>query len=264
MGHLTILSAVLAAASLVAGRSGYKEKQFEQTFRDGYNLLKYTGGVGPYSDRVSYGIDRDAPAGCEVDQVIMLMRHGERFPDAFTAVAFEEVLAKMDKSKVQTWAGDLAFMNDWTYYVPDPAMYSQESAAGPYAGLLNAFKRGSEYRSRYGQLWDGKSIVPIFASDYERVIETARKFGEGFFGYNYSTNAAINVISEAATQGANSLTPTCDADTNLLSCYMEPRVFPQFDVAAARFNEQNPSLKLNATDISSLMRQFIIQPYYSR
>ncbi|KAJ6084464.1 hypothetical protein N7486_011264 [Penicillium sp. IBT 16267x] len=113
------------------------------------------------------------------------------------------------KANVSTFKGDLAFLNEWTYYVPDANLYSQESTSGPYAGLLDAFSRGSEYRAWYGHLWDGQSVVPIFTSGYERVIETARYFGQGFFSYNYSTNAAINIIPEAATQGADSLTPTC-------------------------------------------------------
>ncbi|KAF9883673.1 acid phosphatase pho5 [Aspergillus nanangensis] len=258
MGYLKTLTTGLAAASVASAgnaplHQGFQQKQFEQTFYDGYNLLKYTGGLGPYSDRQSYGIDRNPPAGCEVDQVFMLMRHGERYPDWFSAEPFVKVLDKMSHSKVKTWAGDLAFFKDWTYYVPDSNLYSQESTTGPYAGLLNGYHRGSEYRSRYGNLWDGKSIVPIFASGYERVIETARKFGEGFFGYNYSTNAAINIIPEDASWGANSLTPSCAADTGLLACYFQPRTSPQFEVAAHRFNSQNPGLKLNSTDIFALM-----------
>jgi acid phosphatase len=185
------------------------------------------------------------------------MRHGERYPDAFLGVNYVAVLEKLHGSKVHTWAGDLAFLNDWTYYVPDAALYGQESTTGPYSGLLNAFNRGSEYRLRYDHLWDGKSIVPIFTSGYERVIETARYFGQGFFGYNYSTSAAINIIPEAATQGANSLTPSCAADTGYLSCYLETRTSPLLNVAAARFNKQNPGLKLNSTDIYNIMREVI-------
>ena len=257
MGLLTTLAVAALAAPMVAARQAanpmFGEKQFDQTFDDGYNLLKYMGGLGPYSDRQSYGVDRNPPAGCEVEQVFMLMRHGERYPDLFSAIPYEETLEKMHRSSVKTWSGDLSFFNDWTYWVENPGLYSQESTTGPYSGLLDAYKRGVEYSSRYGQLWDGQSVVPIFASGYERVIETARKFGEGFFGYNYTTSAAINIIPESADQGANSLTPTCSSDTSLLECATQTRDSPQFDVAAARLNAQNPGLKLNSTDILNLL-----------
>ncbi|KAJ5930287.1 hypothetical protein N7466_005780 [Penicillium verhagenii] len=256
----SLLTSGLALASLASASSSalpkFGEKQFDQKFLDGYNLLKHMGSFAPYSDRVSYGVDRNTPAGCEIDQVHMLMRHGERYPDATFAEGYVEVLDKMWDSNVTTWAGDLAFFNDWTYYVEDAGLYSQESTTGPYAGLVDAYTRGSEYRLRYGDLWDGKSVVPIFASGYERVIETARYFGQGFFGYNYSTSAAINIIPEAATQGANSLTPSCPADTEYDTCYVDRfyATLPPLDAAAARFNSQNPGLNLTGSDVLQLMQ----------
>ncbi|KAJ5198119.1 uncharacterized protein N7498_007236 [Penicillium cinerascens] len=259
MPFLSLLASGLALTSLVSAVSKpfpkFGEKQFSQEFLDGYNLLKQIGSLGPYSNRVSYGVDRNTPAGCEVDQAFMLMRHGERYPDASLGVGYVAALDKMRFSNITSWRGDLAFMNEWTYYVDDEAMYSQESTTGPYAGLLDAFHRGSEYRLRYGHLWDGKSVVPIFSSGYERVIETARYFGQGFFGYNYSTNAAMNIIPEAVTQGADSLTPYCTADTSYVACIYEylGSTLPPLEVAAARFNTQNPGLNLNASDVSQLM-----------
>ncbi|KAJ5538431.1 hypothetical protein N7494_007910 [Penicillium frequentans] len=254
-----LVTSGLALASVASaswsGLPKFGEKQFSQSFNDGYNLLKHMGSFAPYSDRASYGVDRNTPEGCEVDQVHMLMRHGERYPDAIFAEGYVEVLDKMRNSKVKTWKGDLAFFNDWTYYVDDAGLYSQESTTGPYAGLLDAFTRGSEYRLRYGHLWDSETVVPIFSSGYERVIETARYFGQGFFGYNYSTSAAINIIPEAASQGADSLTPSCTADSNYYTCYADRfyATLPPLEVAAKRFNSQNPGLNLTASDVLQLM-----------
>ncbi|CAK7214430.1 acid phosphatase pho5 [Sporothrix bragantina] len=190
----------------------------------------------------------------------MLMRHGERYPDYEDFGSdYEAILAEM-ASNVTTWKGDLAFLNDWTYYVEDAALYSEETTTGPYAGLLDAFSRGSEYRLRYGHLWDGKSVVPVFSSGYERVIETARYFGQGFFGYNYSTSAALNIISESTSQGADSLTPSCEADDSLYACYESVVTsLPPMDVAAARFNAQNPGLNLTGSDVTTLMQMAIFE-----
>lgn len=226
-----------------------------QTFYDGYSLLKHNGGNGPYSTRESYGIDREPPAGCAVDQVIMLKRHGERYPDPTTGADFQASLAKVYASNT-TFTGDLAFLNDWTYYVPSAnnySMYAQETYSGPYAGLLSNYILGTEYRARYGHLWDQESVIPFWSSGYERVIESARKFGEGFFGYNYSTNAALNIISESETQGADSLTPTCVNDNDTAICDSLTGLMPQFYVAAERFQKQG--VNINASDVYYLMRK---------
>lgn len=251
---MQLIFAVAAIASVAAGfQSVISEKQFSQEFLDNYSILKHYGGNGPYSSRRSYGISREPPDSCSVDQVILIMRHGERYPSPDLGASIEAALAKIKSSNVSTYQGDLAFLNSWTYYVPNHCAYNAETSTGPYAGLLEAFKRGGDYRARYGHLRDGKSIVPIFAAGYQRIIATARKFGEGFFAANYSTNAAINIIPEAKEMGANSLTPTCDHDNDTSTCNSLTTVWPQFKVAAARLSSQNPGLDLNATDIYYLM-----------
>ncbi|GKZ64150.1 acid phosphatase pho5 [Aspergillus niger] len=256
-------SILTLACALATGASAFsygaaipqstQEKQFSQEFRDGYSILKHYGGNGPYSERVSYGIARDPPTGCEVDQVIMVKRHGERYPSPSAGKSIEEALAKVYSINTTEYKGDLAFLNDWTYYVPNECYYNAETTSGPYAGLLDAYTHGNEYKARYGHLWDGETVVPFFSSGYGRVIETARKFGEGFFGYNYSTNAALNIISESEVMGADSLTPTCDTDNDQTICDDLTYQLPQFKVAAARLNSQNPGMNLTASDVYNLM-----------
>ena len=260
----TITGAVLAAALPVsaftyqaANPRSYSAKQFSQEFNDGFSVLKHYGGNGPWSQGVSYGIERDTPTGCAVDQVIMIHRHGERYPDPGPRSDMLTSLDKIYSSNITEFRGGLTFLNTWTSYLSDYCLSGQESFSGAYAGLLSTHTHGTEYRARYGNLWDGKSIVPIFTSGYERVIESARSFGEGFFAYNYSTNAAINIISESETQGANSLTPTCDKDEDQKMCDELTNLMPQFYVAAARLNSQNPGLDINATDVYNLMRMFL-------
>ena len=75
--YQTITAGVLASALSASAytytasdpRAHRVEKQFSQEFNDGYNVLKHYGGNGPYSTRPTYGIERDTPSGCEVDQV---------------------------------------------------------------------------------------------------------------------------------------------------------------------------------------------------
>jgi acid phosphatase len=243
---------ITGATALTYGSLNNNEKQFSQEFRDNYSILKHYGGNGPYSERRSHGISRDPPPACTVDQVIMIKRHGERYPSPSLGAGIEKTLSKLHAANT-TFAGDLAFFNDWTYYVPNACWYNAETASGPYAGLLDGYNHGTEYRDRYGHLWDGESVVPMWASGYGRVIETARKFGEGFFGYNYSSNAALNVISEDEGMGANSLTPVCYDDRDAGICAALTNVMPLFKVAAERLNAQNPGLGVNETDVYYLM-----------
>lgn len=151
-----LATGLIASGAFAAFRpyNAYRDKQFSQTFYDSYNILKHTGGIGPYTDRVGYGIDPNPPEGCPVDQVIMLMRHGERYPDSYSAAKIEPALAKVYASGITRWEGDLSFLNEWTSYLSNLAHLEQETFSGPYSGLLDAFKRGSEYSSRYGHLWD--------------------------------------------------------------------------------------------------------------
>ena len=257
MQLLLAITALIGVASCSPTQSVLHGKEFSQQFRDNYNVLKHVGYNGPYSDRRSYGIDRETPDSCSVEQVIMIMRHGERFPAPSVGKQIEGALQKIYSSNITKFQGDLEFLNSgYKYFVPNQCAYNAETSSGPYAGLLEAYKRGSEYAARYGHLWDGETIEPIFTSGYQRVIATAREFGQGFFSTNYSTKAAINIISESSKQGANSLTPSCAHDDDTKVCDSLTNDWPQYRIAAARFNAQNPGLDLNATDIYQLLSMY--------
>jgi acid phosphatase len=253
-----LATVALAAEAALAFTSSHVKK-YPQEASDASNPLRYMAGIGPHVEGTGYGIDRDPPDSCTVDQVYMLMRHGERFPSAINGEMYVPTLDKLNLADGYHYNASLYFLNDWTYPVTNPADYEQETTQGPYAGLGDAYVTGQEYRLRYDHLWDGQSIVPIFSSGYQRVVDTARKFGQGFFGYNYSTSAAINVISEATSQGLDSLTPTCLAPMQGVCNSLEvvenfPIYFTIFEDTATRLNATNPELHLNSTDIYNLMQ----------
>lgn len=201
-----MLSAVVFAAGVLAYGP---MAPYDQDFLENYNILKYLGNGGPYNTRRGLGISLDAPEGCSVDQVAMVMRHGERYPDLGSVKSYEEVWAKFDQKK-GTYVNDLEFVNYWEPFVShDDPFVSQESTVGPYSGLQTGYLAGTIYRQRYGHLWDSQTITPVFTSGSERVVDTARRFAEGFFGYNISA-AAVNIVPEVADQGANSLVPVCN------------------------------------------------------
>jgi acid phosphatase len=113
-------------------------------------------------------------------------------------------------------------------YDPDPVdtnmllqddRLEQLTSTGPFSGTLGSFTTGVRLRTRYKHLLD-KAIsscsarpIRFWASDSQRVIETARHFALGFFGIDYQTNntAALEVISEHSSLAGDTLTPgrTC-------------------------------------------------------
>lgn len=262
------MQTVLTAALLLSSASSalaYKQNfigaaNYDQSFKDGYNPIKWSGGLGPYSNRQAVGISRDPPAGCEVDQVIMLHRHGTRYPEASSGVGIEAALKKFDDYDGE-FQNELKFYNDWEYFVPSDGYYGLEISSSPYSGLGQAYKTGGEYRKRYGHLWDGDSWLPFFAGGYDRVLETGRFFAAGFTGYNYTDLAAVNVIDETSYAGANSVAPTCNAKNKMTQClvanqseYSSVFLQPEFEVAANRLNKEYPGLNLNATNVFYLLQ----------
>lgn len=178
-------------------------------------------------------MDRDPPTGCVIDQMTMVHRHDERYLDPRPR---SDMLGSLARSTAPVSLPSRAIWPSstlWESYLDDECLAGQGSCSGSYAGLLSCYTHGTWFCQRYGHLWDGGTL-PIATSGYERVIETARRSGEGFFAYNDSTNAAIDVISEDASQGANSLTSLCDVNNGQKTCDRLTNPPPQLYVAAAR------------------------------
>lgn len=237
-------------------------KPFTQVATDADNLLKHTGWQGPYSERRGYGINRDPPASCRVDQVVHIGRHGERWPDHYDWVEQSASLNKILANQ-GSLNGSLYFANWYEPFASDEYGYlSEESLWSPYSGLLDAYNQGVEARRRYYDLYDGSSVLPIFASGYERIVDTARFFGKGFLNWNYTDLGAINIIPETLAQGGNSLVPvcnntniadtTCDYPTNTTESNA-PWLYDEYNVAVERLNRENPGINLTQNDIPHLI-----------
>ena len=114
-----------------------------------------------------------------------------------------------------TLRGDLAFANEWEFLTDKPAKdFEGLVSTGPFAGTLEAFATGVKLRTRYKDLLNealARGPVSFWAGDSERVIDTARYFGAGFFGIHQDDFATLQIIPETAERGADTLTPgrTC-------------------------------------------------------
>lgn len=110
--------------------------------------------------------------------------------------------------------GSLAFLNNWTYFTDNPSRdFGQLTSTGPYAGTLGAFTTGVRFRTRYSELLPKDTKTRLWASDSQRVIDTARYFASGLFGLDWESagKAELQVIPETFDRGADTLTPgdTC-------------------------------------------------------
>lgn len=95
--------------------------------------------------------------------------------------------------------GSLSFLNNWTYFTDQPSKdFDQLTRTGPYAGTLEAFMTGVRFLTRYMHLLQPGQRTRIWASDSERVIDTAKYFASGFFGQNWEKDgkAVVEVIPE--------------------------------------------------------------------
>ena len=114
-----------------------------------------------------------------------------------------------------TFLGDLSFINDWDFFINDPTQALEALVStGPYSGTLEAFATGVKLRTRYFDLFqDALTTTPVsfWACDSERVIDTAKYFGAGFFGIDWTEISRLVVIPEGPDRGADTLTPgrTC-------------------------------------------------------
>ncbi|GAA5892720.1 hypothetical protein JCM6882_000564 [Rhodosporidiobolus microsporus] len=138
-----------------------------------FNILNYLGNLSPWRT-VNHGLKSTAevPAGCEVEQVQLLHRHGARYP---TTGAGPEAFSKNVVGNPAFKAtGDLSFLNGWKYKLGGEILV-------PF-GRQQLFNLGASFRVKYGHLLqEGKK--PVFRTEsQDRMLKSALNFAAGFFG----------------------------------------------------------------------------------
>ncbi|KAK9473651.1 histidine phosphatase superfamily [Dipodascopsis tothii] len=248
---MVLKSSLLAASTLVGSAVA---ASYSQASTEEFNLLRHLGGNGPYVQHHGYGLSREAPESCTIDQVHMLSRHGERYQTASKGASEKKVVDRLLSADV-TPTGPLSFLSTYTWPATD-ADYEEETTMGPYAGTLDAFSVGTEYRARYGALYDDSEIMPIFASEEERVVVTAHNFAQGFLGVNYSDYSEFQIIPEDVSRGANTLTWKLGCNNynkTLYSDYIDSFSDDYAVQAADRLNTLAPGYNITSDEVVSLM-----------
>ncbi|CEJ59689.1 hypothetical protein PMG11_08301 [Penicillium brasilianum] len=221
-----------------------------------WNVLHHLGGNGPWVEMLDEGSrtpDLAPSPGCSIDQVHMMSRHAERYPTPLVGYRHLKFLERARLLELP-FNGSLEFLNEWTYFTDNPERdFGQLTSTGPYAGTLGAFTTGVRFRTRYGEILPKDNTIRFWASDSERVIESARYFASGLFGLNWESRdkAVLEIIPETFERGADTLTPgdTCqryledttdghDNGDTMLRHYQDVYT----PAIAARLTSENPAL----------------------
>ncbi|KAK5158655.1 hypothetical protein LTR04_005154, partial [Oleoguttula sp. CCFEE 6159] len=194
-----------------------------------------------------------------------MSRHAERFPTIRAGVRMLELVKRIQDANV-TLKGDLEFVNRWNYFTFDPqAHFEQLTTTGPFAGTLEAFTTGVKLRTRYEHLLPSSQSlnkINLWASDSNRVIETARYFAAGLFGLDWQKTAHLHIIPETADRGADTLTPgdTCLKYADNVDPYghdygarmlMEYRS-TYLPAISERLLKQNPDMQFTNSEVYSM------------
>jgi acid phosphatase len=131
---------------------------------------------------------------------------------------------------------------------------------GPFAGVLEAFTTGVKFRTRYDHLLTSNT-TSLWASDSERVINTAKYFSAGFFGLSWQDHAKLHVIPETSDLGADTLTPgdTClqynadlqkghDYGANMLAQFRSTYL----GAIGSRISKRNPGIQFTDAELYSM------------
>lgn len=224
-----------------------------------YNIARYLYGMGPYIQYSGHGIDPAIPDNCELEQVQLLMRHGERYPGLSAGLGLEELVKRLQNYN-QSLVGPLEFLNDYVYFVPDQDLYEYEltpaNSNSPYNGFDTGYRAGSAFRAKYGALYNESQVLPVFSAASQRVWQTSQYFTQGFLGVNYTQDRyLINVISENTTQGFNTLTPRwgcLNYDPKENASYYNAFPTDYYDDIVTRLKTGNEGLNLSKADVPNL------------
>lgn len=255
----------LQLALLALGASALPISKEEKAFSyDQDHLFPFLGGAAPYfSFPTPFGISTDTPDTCTVEQIQLLSRHGERYPTVSKGKALTTLYEKFTNYTGE-FSGNLSFLNDYTFFV-DKSQLEKETTTNntvlgnPYLGETNLINHGRYFYTKYSDLLNNETL-PVFTSNSKRVYDSAVNFARGFNSQHMLKNKnpidySVQIISENATTGANTLTPikSCSKfDEDESEEYV--KAFPKdyLKQAAERINDSNPGLNITTSDVQTM------------
>ncbi|GAA6015338.1 hypothetical protein JCM10207_008954 [Rhodosporidiobolus poonsookiae] len=225
---ITSLAAVAAAAPL--------EERAVKTALPSY----IASNLGPYSPWAAAGTYQDAPAGCTIDMVNILQRHGQRYPTANAGKKISASVAKLQAATSLT--GDLTFVKNYKY-----ALSADNLTPG---GAAEAYQSGQEAYNRYQALYP-----PFVRTDSsQRVVDSAGNWTQGYYVRRRERNPpAALIINNAAGSNDTLDDNNCDSAPDL-SDYEDTWLSIYAANATARLNADAPGANLKDSDTLNIMQ----------
>ncbi|RMD41713.1 hypothetical protein DV735_g3388, partial [Chaetothyriales sp. CBS 134920] len=131
-------------------------------------IQKYWGEITPYheNDEDYFGVqDVGIPAGCQVEQVHLLERHGSRFPtgsesDGTNDQRFADKVANWTSvNSTQPFTGPLSFLNTYEYQLDASYLVAR--------GAAQSFEQGVRFWAQYGRtLFNASSGAVAYNASY--------------------------------------------------------------------------------------------------
>ncbi|KAI0650867.1 phytase [Trametes meyenii] len=194
----------------------------------------------PYFPAAEY---KAPPAGCKVNQVNIIQRHGARFPTSGAAQRIEMAIGKLQAAK-NYLDPILSFVQNYTYNLGVADLVS--------LGATQSAEAGREAFERYSSLITADNIPFVRASGSDRVVATANNWTVGFGAASNDrfTPVLSVIISEAANDTLDdNMCPSAgdsDPQTNQwVSAFAPPMT--------ARLNAGAPGANLTDTDTYNLL-----------
>jgi len=178
----------------------------------------------------------NVPKQCRIKQAHILHRHGSRYPTSGAGLLVKKLdLAK--KLGTLKASGDYAFLHHWKYQLGEAALV--------HFGAQEVFNSGVKYYYEYAQLLEQTKQKPVLrTTSQSRMVDTARYWALGFFGWDMTDKAHIEVLTETFLQN-NTLAPymTCP---NVFS----PKALRILEWRAKAFGNAQKRLQENVKGVS--------------
>ncbi|WFD24809.1 hypothetical protein MEQU1_003514 [Malassezia equina] len=178
----------------------------EQDHATSDDIFRNMGATSPYHQAddlfpETHGYE-NVPKQCRIKQAHILHRHGARYPTSGASPlgAKIELAKKLGTLKA---SGDYAFLHHWKYQLGKAALV--------HLGAQELFNSGIKYYYEYAKLLEQTKQKPVLrTTSQSRMVDSARYWALGFFGWDMADKANIEVITESILQN-NTLAPymTC-------------------------------------------------------
>ncbi|KAJ6520933.1 phosphoglycerate mutase-like protein [Mycena vulgaris] len=156
--------------------------------------LSHLGNLAPYAKApVPHGVSEALPTDCAVQQVMLMGRHGSRFPLSSELPYITNLTVKLAGAaaavKRARLPESMAFLKDGY-----TTALGVNNLTAP--GRKQLFDHGVDFRMRYPNL----VATSVLAGNQDRVVESAQWFSQGFFGRYWSDMEAeiFSTIQEDA------------------------------------------------------------------